>query len=156
MRRNVPCPNCGHTLSVFCNPTPTVDVIIQLPGRGIVLIERRNSPSCWALPGGFVDLGETAEAAAVREAREETGLEVELTGLFGVYSDPIRDPRQHTLSVVYIGVAVNFEALAAGDDAGRIMFFFPGRWPEPLAFDHRRILDDFLHHFERLNNYSRG
>ena len=80
------------------NPTPTVDIIIYAPGRGIVLVERKNPPLGWALPGGFVEYGESCEAAAVREAKEETGLDVVLTGLVGVYSDPARDPRGHTMA----------------------------------------------------------
>lgn len=125
-------------------PLLTVDVVIALvdrPGRPIVLVERRNPPDGHALPGGFVDVGETVEAAARREALEETGLEVELTGLLGVYSDPSRDPRGHTVSVVYCGEARG--APAAGDDAARIAVVDPAR-PPPLAFDHSRIIEDYL------------
>lgn len=105
-----PCPHCGEGIPTYSNPTPTVDVVILVPDGadgedGIVLVERLNPPHGWALPGGFVDEGETCEAAAIREMREETGLDVVLTGLLGVYSDPRRDPRQHTMSVVYTGVA---------------------------------------------------
>jgi 8-oxo-dGTP diphosphatase len=85
----------------YRNPTPTVDIIIELgdhPGRPIILIERRNEPLGWAIPGGFVDYGESVETAAIREAKEEIGLDVELLEQFHVYSDPNRDPRQHTLS----------------------------------------------------------
>lgn len=124
-------------------PLLTVDVIIELlddPGR-VVLIERASPPAGWALPGGFVDLGETVEHAAVREAREETGLVVALVGLLGVYSDPARDPRGHTVSVVYIGQAHGKPA--GGDDARRALACDPAA-PPPLAFDHARILRDYL------------
>ena len=103
-------------------------------------------------PGGFVDYGETVEQAAVREALEETGLRIRLTGLLGVYSDPARDPRRHTLSVVFIAQAENPEALAAGDDAAEARFFSMGEWPVPVAFDHLGILGDFERQIFRLNN----
>lgn len=125
-------------------PALTVDLVIELadrPGRPIVLIERRNPPAGHALPGGFVDVGETVEAAAVREAREETGLEVTLTRLLGVYSDPARDPRGHTVSIVYVGQARGEPA--AGDDAARVVVVDP-ELPPALAFDHARILADYL------------
>jgi 8-oxo-dGTP diphosphatase len=121
-------------------PALTVDVVIELPGGGIVLIERRHPPPGWALPGGFVDVGETVEAAAVREAREETSLEVELVELLGVYSDPARDPRGHTASVVYVGRATGTPR--AADDAKNVGVYLPDRLP-PLAFDHDRILADY-------------
>lgn len=141
-----PCPHCGETIELYRNPTPTVDVVILMPtpqGEGVVLIERANPPHGWALPGGFVDYGETCEQAAVREMKEETGLDVTLTGLLGVYSDPKRDPRQHTMSVVYTGVPKNPDALKAGDDAAKAQVFPLGEWPK-LVFDHAAILDDFL------------
>lgn len=131
------------------NPAPTVDLIIYDPARGVVLVERRNPPLGWALPGGFVDYGETCEAAARREAKEETGLDVVLTSLVGVYSDPARDPRGHTMSVVYAAQARNPEALAAGDDAAKALFF-PLEALPPLAFDHGRILGDFMSGIARL------
>jgi 8-oxo-dGTP diphosphatase len=120
------------------------DVIIELvdrPGRPIVLIERRNPPAGHALPGGFIDVGETVEDAARREAREETGLDVQLRGLLGVYSDPGRDPRGHTITIVYVGEASGEPA--AGDDAAAIVVADPEA-PPPLAFDHERILRDYL------------
>jgi 8-oxo-dGTP diphosphatase len=86
------CPHCGRGAPRQRNPFPTVDVVVYDPARGVVLVERANPPHGWALPGGFVDLGESVPAAAVREAREETGLDVVLTGLVGVYSDPGRAP----------------------------------------------------------------
>jgi 8-oxo-dGTP diphosphatase len=125
-------------------PPLAADVIIELtdrPDRPIVLIERRNPPPGWAIPGGFVDVGETAEAAAVREAREETSLEVRLIALLGVYSDPGRDPRGHTVSVVYVGEAEGEPR--AQDDARALDVFSPDRPPGPLAFDHARILADY-------------
>ncbi len=139
----VPCPHCGKPVPVYRNPVPTVDVVVHEPGRGVVLIERRNPPLGWALPGGFVDWGETVEAAAVREAAEETGLDVALTGLLGVYSDPARDPRMHTMSTVFTARARDPEALRAGDDAASARFFPLDALPD-LAFDHARILSDFM------------
>ena len=121
-------------------PALTVDVVIELEGGGVVLIERRHPPHGWALPGGFVDVGETVEAAAVREAREETSLDVELLELLGVYSDPARDPRGHTVGIVFIGRATG-EPRAA-DDAKNVAVFDPAK-PPPLAFDHDRILADY-------------
>lgn len=125
-------------------PELAVDVIIELqdrPGRPIVLIERRFPPPGHALPGGYVDIGETVEEAARREAREETGLEVTLEKLLGVYSDPARDPRGHTVSLVFIATATGEPA--AGDDASGILITDPGEVPT-LAFDHGRILGDYL------------
>ncbi len=128
----------------YRNPTPTVDIIIELidrPARPIVLIERKNPPFGWAIPGGFVDYGETVETAAIREAKEETGLEIELIEQFYVYSDPNRDPRQHTLSVVFLATAIG-EPQAA-DDAKHLELFEPWRIPQNLCFDHDRILKDY-------------
>jgi 8-oxo-dGTP diphosphatase len=131
------------------NPTPTVDIVIYAPDRGLVLVERKNPPPGWALPGGFVDYGETCEAAARREAKEETGLDVVLTGLLGVYSDPARDPRGHTMSVVYTAQALDVSRLVAGDDAGKAAFYPLDALP-PLAFDHGRIVQDFIAGLTRL------
>ena len=122
-------------------PRPTVDVIIEVDG-GIVLVRRRYPPEGWAIPGGFVDAGERAEDAARREIREETGLEIELRELFGVYSDPARDARGHTLSVVYVGRARGTPV--AADDAAEVSVFDEGHLPSPLAFDHAAILADYF------------
>jgi len=136
------CPSCGQPVTVHVNPVPTVDVVIFLPGQGVVLVERRNPPLGFALPGGFVDYGETVEQAAVREAREETGLEVELTGLLGVYSHPSRDERLHTISVVFTAQARDLATLCAGDDAAGVGVYRLDDLPD-LAFDHARILADY-------------
>ncbi len=138
-----PCPKCGEEIVYYRNPVPTVDIIIQIPGKGVVLIERKNEPYGWAIPGGFIDYGEQAEAAAIREAKEETGLDVVLTDLLGVFSKPNRDPRQHTLSVVYIAVPVDSRALTAGDDAQSARIFDLGDLPEPIVFDHAQILQQY-------------
>lgn len=130
-------------------PLISVDVLVQLPGLGLVLVERRNPPHGWALPGGFVDLGESCEAAAVREMLEETGLEVELTALLGLYSDPGRDPRGHTVSAVYTAQALNPAQLKAGDDAASAAVFPLGALP-PLVFDHARIVQDYVTRLARL------
>lgn len=125
-------------------PLLTVDVVIELtdrPDRPVVLIRRRHPPSGWALPGGFVEVGETVEHAALREAREETGLEVRLCALLGVYSDPARDPRGHTVSVVYVGQAQGEPR--GQDDAAEARAFTPEALPKELAFDHARILADY-------------
>ncbi len=134
------CPNCGAEIPVYKNPVPTVDIIIET-GGGIVLIERKNPPHGWALPGGFVDYGESYEAAAVREAREETGLDVHLVRQFHTYSDPDRDPRQHTASTVFIATAQGRPKGA--DDAARADIFTRDNLP-PLVFDHARILADYF------------
>ena len=126
-------------------PQLTADIIIEMidrPGRPIVLIERKYPPPGWALPGGFVDVGETLESAAVREAREETSLDVTLNLLLGNYSDPLRDSRGHTVSAVYIAEAQG-EPRAA-DDARHLALYDPRKTP-PLAFDHERIIRDYLH-----------
>jgi ADP-ribose pyrophosphatase YjhB (NUDIX family) len=135
------CPKCGAPVKIYRNPFLTVDVIITIPGRGIVLIERRNPPYGWALPGGFVDYGESLENAALREAKEETGLEVESLTQFLAYSKPDRDPRHHTVTVVFLGIGRG-EPKAA-DDARNIRLFSLDELPEQLAFDHGEILSDY-------------
>jgi 8-oxo-dGTP diphosphatase len=125
-------------------PEVTVDLVIELedrPGRPVVLVRRGHPPPGHALPGGFVDIGETVEHAARREAREETGLEVKLGALLGVYSDPARDPRGHTVAIVFIATARGEPV--AGDDAAGILITDPESAPT-LAFDHGRILGDYL------------
>ncbi len=135
------CPRCGCITREYRNPVPTVDIIIEYQDRGVVLIQRGKPPWGWALPGGFVDYGETLEEAARREAREETGLEVDLLGQFHAYSDPRRDPRQHNITMVF--VARGHGAPQAADDARDLAFFSPENPPEPMAFDHARILTDY-------------
>jgi 8-oxo-dGTP diphosphatase len=124
------------------NPFPTVDTIIEMEGGGIVLVRRKNPPLGWALPGGFIEYGESAEAAAVREAREETSLEVQLVELFHVYSEPTRDPRHHTIATVFIGRASG--APQGADDAAEAAIFAEHALPAPLAFDHAKILADYF------------
>lgn len=127
-------------------PVPTVDIIIELPhndGRqAIVLIKRKNPPYGWALPGGFVDYGETLEEAAIREAKEETSLEITLTEQMHTYSDPDRDPRHHTISTVFIAKGIGTPA--AKDDAAAIGVFKKEDIDFPLAFDHANILSDYF------------
>jgi 8-oxo-dGTP diphosphatase len=126
-------------------PLLAVDIIIELrdrPGRPVVLIQRRNPPHGWAIPGGFVDVGESVEHAAVREAEEETALRVNLKAVLGCYSDPDRDPRGHTASVTYIAEASGEPR--AQDDAAEIAIFRPEDLPRDLAFDHDVVLEDYL------------
>jgi len=122
------------------NPLPTVDLIIEY-NKGIILIKRRNPPEGWALPGGFVDCGESLEDAAVREAKEETGLDVDLLRQFHTYSAPDRDPRHHTITTVYIARAEG--KAVAGDDAKEIGVFGKDMLPGQIAFDHREIINDY-------------
>jgi len=137
----------------YRNPAPTVDLIIEMcdrPHRPIILIERLNEPHGWALPGGFVDYGETVETAARREAQEETNLNVTLIEQFQVYSDPTRDPRKHTLSIVFIATATGTPT--AQDDAKSLAIVQPWEMPTQLCFDHGKILTDYWqyrHHGHR-------
>lgn len=122
-------------------PFVTVDIIIDYQG-GIVLVERKNEPHGWALPGGFVDIGESIEHAAIREAKEETSLDVLLTEQFHAYSDPKRDPRFHTVSMVFIGTGTG--ELKGADDACRADVFSQENLPDAIVFDHRKIIDDYF------------
>ena len=125
-------------------PEITVDLVIELedkPGRPIVVIRRGHPPPGHALPGGFVDIGETVEHAAMREAREETGLEITLREILGVYSDPARDPRGHSVAIVYVATASGEPV--AGDDASAVIVTDPDQSP-PLIFDHGKILADYI------------
>jgi 8-oxo-dGTP diphosphatase len=134
------CPACGTPVIRYRNPFPTVDIIIEING-GIVLVERRNQPHGWALPGGFVEYGESLEDAARREAWEETSLEVTGLRLLGCYSDPSRDCRMHTISAVFI--AHGHGVPCAADDAANLAVFRLNDVPEQLCFDHARILADY-------------
>ncbi|RLC31115.1 MAG: NUDIX hydrolase [Deltaproteobacteria bacterium] len=142
MKEKLICPHCGGVVEKYRNPFPTVDIIIEMETGGIVLIRRKNPPYGWALPGGFVDYGESLESAAVREAREETLLEIDLLYQLGAYSDPQRDPRHHTISVVFVAKAAGQPR--AADDARAVGVFEQGSLPENLAFDHRKILQDYF------------
>ncbi len=129
-------------MEVYRNPIPTVDIIIEIEPNGIVLIKRKNPPPGWAIPGGFVDYGESLEEAAVREAKEETNLDVKLIEQFHTYSDPKRDPRHHSISTVYIAKAKGIPR--AKDDALDIGIFDESNLPDEIAFDHRSILKDYF------------
>ena len=128
-------------------PLLATDVIVRLwdgdTFKGIVLIERMNPPLGLAIPGGFVEVGERVEDAAVREMKEEIGLEVKLVGLLGVYSDPNRDPRAHVVSVVWVGDAHGEPK--AGSDAKKVKVYKLEEIPlDRLVFDHAQIIKDFL------------
>ncbi len=123
------------------NPIPTVDIIIEIP-EGVVLIKRKNPPFGWAIPGGFIDYNESAEDAAKREAQEETGLHIENLKQFHTYSAPGRDPRHHSISVVFTAKAQ--AKPRAADDAAEVGVFTKNSLPEQIAFDHRQILEDYF------------
>ena len=153
MKDQLLCPHCGKEFEKYRNPFPTVDIIIEIASESdglmapeknssIVLIKRKNPPFGWALPGGFVDYGESLEAAAIREAEEETSLKVELKYQLGAYSDPRRDPRFHTISIVFVGSSTGIPK--AADDAKDVGIFGRDSLPGNLAFDHGRILQDYF------------
>lgn len=141
MQTQASCPHCGKQTVRYRNPVPTVDIIIQVKEK-IVLIERKNPPHGWALPGGFVDYGESLEEAAMREAMEETGLDLDNLKQFRAYSKPNRDPRQHNISIVFTAEAKGTPL--AGDDAKRVRLFSADNLPAPLCFDHAQIIADYL------------
>ena len=141
-RKTIQCPECKNEIEVYQNPIPTVDIIIEIESNGIVLIKRKNPPYGWAIPGGFVDYGESLEEAAVREAKEETDLDVKLIKQFHTYSDPKRDPRHHSISTVYVAKAKGLPK--AKDDALEIGIFHESNLPGEIAFDHRLILKDYF------------
>lgn len=130
----------------YKNPIPTVDIIIEMEKSngqmGIVLIKRKNPPYGWALPGGFVDYEESLEQAAIREAKEETDLDIHLKEQLHTYSDPKRDPRKHTITTVYIATAQGTPQ--ARDDAAELGIFSKQDINFPLAFDHAKILEDYF------------
>jgi ADP-ribose pyrophosphatase YjhB (NUDIX family) len=140
--KSIRCPKCKNEVEVYQNPIPTVDIIIEIESKGIVLIKRKNPPYGWAIPGGFVDYGESLEKAAVREAKEETNLNVKLIRQFYTYSDPKRDPRHHSISTVYIAKGKGIPK--AKDDAVEIGVFTQSNLPDEIAFDHRSILHDYF------------
>jgi ADP-ribose pyrophosphatase YjhB (NUDIX family) len=141
-RKTILCPACKSEIETYRNPIPTVDIIIEMESGGIILIKRKNPPLGWGIPGGFVDYGESLEAAAIREAKEETNLDVELVRQFHAYSAPDRDPRHHTITTVYIAKAKTKPE--AGDDAVAIGVFTESSLPDEIAFDHRLILRDYF------------
>ncbi|MCB1059033.1 MAG: NUDIX hydrolase [Calditrichaeota bacterium] len=141
MNDSVLCPNCGAAVATYRNPLPTAD-IVAIRNNEVLLIRRRNPPEGWALPGGFVEYGETAEAAAIRELREETGLLATNLRLVGVYSDPNRDRRFHTFGVAY--AADTSGEIVPGDDASEARWFPLEQLPKPIAFDHRLIIADAI------------
>jgi ADP-ribose pyrophosphatase YjhB (NUDIX family) len=134
------CPRCGAPLDRFDQPRLTVDALVTREPGEVLLVERGHPPPGWALPGGFVDAGESLEEAVARELEEETGLRARRVRQFHTYSDPGRDPRHPTVSTVFL---VDAEGTPrAGDDAAAARFFPWDALPRPLAFDHERILED--------------
>ena len=148
MKTELTCPKCGAIVEKYLNPKPTVDIVIHDRERGLVLVDRKNPPYGNALPGGFIDLGESEQSTSDRShtcgelGMEHAGQRVKLTGLLGVYSAPDRDPRQHTISTVFIAEPLNPEQLRAGDDAAKVAFYSMEALPA-LVFDHAKILADF-------------
>ena len=149
-KRTIKCPRCQYEIEVYQNPIPTVDIIIEIELKGVILIKRKNPPYGWAIPGGFVDYEESLEEAALREAKEETNLDAELLRQLHTYSDPRRDPRHHSISTVY--VAKGKGKPQAKDDAIEIGIFTESSLPGEIAFDHRSILSDY---FKSIYEYKR-
>lgn len=144
MGERVICPHCQTTLDLWHQPKLAADAIIEDARGRVLLIRRRNEPHGWAIPGGFVDVGETLEEAARREMLEETGLAVELVAQFHTYSEPARDPRHHTITVVFHARPADPAAAPrAGDDALEARYFPLDALPPDLVFDHPRVLADF-------------
>src|SRR5512139_257658 len=141
-KKTIQCPKCKKEMEVYQNPIPTVDILIEIESKGIILIKRKNPPYGWAIPGGFVDYGEPLEVAAVREAKEETNLDVKLIRQFHTYSDPKRDPRHH--SILTVDIAKGKGKPKAKDDALEIGIFNETSLPDEIAFDHRKILRDYF------------
>ncbi len=148
MVKTIRCPKCGTVVKIFRNPVPTVDVIIDYQGK-IVLVARKEPPKKLALPGGFVEYGESLETAVIREALEETYLRVENLQQFRAYSQPDRDPRQHNISMVFYGKG--YGEPRAGSDAGDIILIgLDDVEKYDLAFDHKLILNDFKNYMRKL------
>ena len=142
MSERLRCPHCGYVLDRYDQPRITVDAVVRDDSGAVLLIKRRNPPLGWALPGGFVDVGETLEAAAARELTEETGLRVRSLRQFHTYSDPARDPRHHTVSTVFLVDASGHPQ--ASDNAVDAAYFPPDALPDPVTFDHARIIADVV------------
>jgi len=152
-QKKIKCNNCGFEWNTWNNPIPTVDALIEIwddnKFKGIVLIERKNFPFGWAIPGGFMDYGELAETTAIREAKEETGLDVEIKYLLGFYSDPARDPRQHTVTAVYVCQSTGNPV--AGDDAKNAKIFKLEEIENmQLAFDHSKVIRDYKNKLKNI------
>lgn len=140
--KSAKCPRCSEEINIYRNPFPTVDIIVEMSPGEIVLIKRKNPPPGWALPGGFVDYGESLEEAAMRELKEETNLTATSLRQMHTYSRPDRDPRFHTIATVFIARAEG--SPLAQDDAAEIGIFSRENLPQEMAFDHREILSDYF------------
>jgi 8-oxo-dGTP diphosphatase len=135
------CPKCGEALAPPPYPPPTVDAILEIAPGKVLLVWRRYPPIGWALPGGFVETGESVEEACAREIFEETGLVITDHRQMHVYSDPMRDPRGQTISTVFVSRPTG--SPRAGDDAAEVATYPLDSLPDPICFDHARILEDF-------------
>lgn len=152
MQQALLCPKCNTLIRKHAQPAPTADIILYDEQYGIVFIERVNPPLGYALPGGFIDMNESVETAAIREMKEETNLDIELIGILGVYSKPDRDPRFHTMSTTFVAKTHKPEELKAGDDAKKAQFYSLNKLPKPLCFDHQKMIDDFLLYLQNKRN----